>query len=59
MDKIRRLVIDAEDGRPVYVVLSIDGFMGMRNKLFVISYTRLPSRCIFENPSRAFVQDGG
>ena len=38
LGKIHELVIDAEDGRLVYVVLSIGGFMGMGNKLFAMPW---------------------
>ena len=36
--KIQELVIGVKDGRLVYVVLSIGGFLGMVNKLFALPW---------------------
>jgi hypothetical protein len=36
--KIHELVLDAGDYRPVNVVLSIGGFMGMENKVFAMPW---------------------
>ena len=39
LGKIHELVIDAEEGRLAYAVLSFGGFIGMGNKLFAIPWT--------------------
>lgn len=38
MGTIHELVVDAEDGRQVCVVLSNDGFMGMGSKVFAMPW---------------------
>ena len=38
LGKIHELVIDAQDGRLAYAVLSFGGFMGMGNKLFAMPW---------------------
>lgn len=38
LGKIHELVIDAQDGRLMYAVLSFGGFMGMGNKLFAMPW---------------------
>ena len=38
LGKILELVIDAQDGRLAYAVLSFGGFMGMGNKLFAMPW---------------------
>jgi sporulation protein YlmC with PRC-barrel domain len=39
--KIEDLMIDANDGRIVYAVLSFGGFLGMGNKLFAVPWPSL------------------
>ena len=39
LGEIHELVIDAEEGRLAYAVLSFGGFIGMGNKLFAIPWT--------------------
>jgi sporulation protein YlmC with PRC-barrel domain len=38
LGKIQDMVLDAEDGRVSYAVLSFGGFLGMGNKLFAIPW---------------------
>lgn len=38
LGKIHELVLDAEDGRVAYAVLSFGGFLGMGNKLFAMPW---------------------
>ncbi|MCO5381646.1 MAG: PRC-barrel domain-containing protein [Methanosarcina barkeri] len=38
LGKIEELMIDLEDGRVAYAVLSFGGFLGMGNKLFAIPW---------------------
>jgi sporulation protein YlmC with PRC-barrel domain len=39
--KIEDLMIDANDGRVIYAVLSFGGFLGMGNKLFAVPWPSL------------------
>ena len=44
LGKIEELMIDLEDGRVAYAVLSFGGFLGMGNKLFAIPWKALTLR---------------
>ena len=44
LGKIEELMIDLEDGRIAYAVLSFGGFLGMGNKLFAIPWKALSLR---------------
>ena len=44
LGKIEELMIDLEDGRVAYAVLSFGGFLGMGNKLFAIPWGALSLR---------------
>ena len=44
LGKIEELMIDLEDGRVAYAVLSFGGFLGMGNKLFAIPWKALSLR---------------
>jgi hypothetical protein len=41
LGKIKHLMIDLERGRIAYAVLSFEGFLGMADKLFAISWSAL------------------
>jgi hypothetical protein len=41
LGKIHELVLDAQDGRLAYAVLTFGGFMGMGNKLFALPWKAL------------------
>ncbi|MCO5384336.1 MAG: PRC-barrel domain-containing protein [Methanosarcina barkeri] len=44
LGKIEELMIDLQDGRIAYAVLSFGGFLGMGNKLFAIPWNALTLR---------------
>jgi hypothetical protein len=44
MGKIEDLMIDLENGRVAYAVLSFGGFLGLGNKLFAVPWEALPVR---------------
>jgi sporulation protein YlmC with PRC-barrel domain len=53
LGNLKELVIDLEDGRIAYAVLSFGGFMGMGDKLFAI-----PWEALVPNPQdRTFILD--